>query len=82
MNAIVLTETGAADVLRLTETPDPTPGPGEVVVELRASAINHRDIFLRRGIAPSPLPVIPGSDGAGVVRQLGAGVSGVAESLP
>lgn len=79
MNAIVLTETGAADVLRLTETPDPTPGPGEVVVELRASAINHRDIFLRRGIAPSPLPVIPGSDGAGVVRQLGAGVSGVAE---
>ena len=37
-------------------------------------------MFLRKGIAPSPLPVIPGSDGAGVVRSLGAGVSGVSEA--
>jgi NADPH:quinone reductase-like Zn-dependent oxidoreductase len=79
VNAIVLRETGAPDVLRLESVPDPEPGPGEVVVALRAAALNRRDVFLRKGIAPSPLPVIPGSDGAGVVRSLGAGVSGVAE---
>ena len=79
MNAIQLTETGAPDVLKLSTIPDPVAGPGEVIVELRAAALNRRDVFLRKGIAPSPLPVIPGSDGAGVVRSLGAGVGGVAE---
>lgn len=79
MNAIVLTETGGPDVLKLGTAPDPVAGPGEVVVALRAAALNRRDVFLRKGIAPSPLPVIPGSDGAGVVRALGAGVAGVAE---
>jgi zinc-binding alcohol dehydrogenase/oxidoreductase len=79
VNAIVLRETGAPEVLRLESVPDPEPGPGEVVVALRAAAFNRREIFLRKGIAPSPLPVIPGSDGAGVVRSVGAGVSGVAE---
>ena len=79
MDAIVLSETGGPEVLRLGEAPDPTPGPGEVVVALKAAALNRRDVFLRKGIAPSPLPVIPGSDGAGVVRSLGQGVGGVAE---
>ncbi len=79
MNAVVLRETGAPEVLRLDSAPDPEPGPGEVVVALRAAALNRRDVFLRKGIAPSPLPVIPGSDGAGVVRSLGPGASGVAE---
>jgi NADPH:quinone reductase-like Zn-dependent oxidoreductase len=79
VNAVVLRETGAPEVLRVDTVPDPEPGPGEVVVALRAAALNRRDVFLRKGIAPSPLPVIPGSDGAGVVRSLGAGVSGVAE---
>ena len=79
MNAIQLTETGPPEVLKITSVPDPVAGPGEVVVELRAAALNRRDVFVRKGIAPSPLPVIPGSDGAGVVRTLGAGVSGVAE---
>ena len=50
-----------------------------MVVALRAAALNRRDVFLRKGIAPSPLPVIPGSDGAGVVQAIGAGVSGLAE---
>jgi NADPH:quinone reductase-like Zn-dependent oxidoreductase len=79
MNAVVLRETGAPDVLRLDSAPDPEAGPGEVVVALRAAALNRRDVFLHKGIAPSPLPVIPGSDGAGVVRSLGPGTSGVAE---
>ncbi|HMM49714.1 MAG TPA: zinc-binding dehydrogenase [Miltoncostaeaceae bacterium] len=78
MDAIILSGTGGPDVLRLGTAPDPTAGPGQVVVQIRAAAVNHRDVFLRRGIAPSPLPVIIGSDGVGVVRELGAGVSGVA----
>jgi zinc-binding alcohol dehydrogenase/oxidoreductase len=79
VNAVVLRETGAPDVLRLEAVPDPEPGPGEVLVALRAAALNRRDIFVRKGIAPSPLPVIPGADGAGVVQALGAGVSGLSE---
>ena len=79
MNAVVLTETGAPDVLRIGTAPDPVAGPGEVVVALRAAALNRRDVFLRKGIAPSPLPVIPGSDGAGVVHSIGSGVSGLSE---
>jgi NADPH:quinone reductase-like Zn-dependent oxidoreductase len=79
MDAVVLTETGPPDVLRLGRADDPQAGPGEVVVALRAAALNRRDVFLRKGIAPSPLPVIPGSDGAGVVRTVGSGVQGIAE---
>ena len=79
MNAIVLKETGGPEVLRPGTADDPVAGHGEVVIELRAAALNRRDIFVRKGIAPSPLPIIPGSDGAGVVRALGDGVRGVAE---
>ncbi len=79
MQAIQLTETGPPEVLSLREVPDPEPGPGQAVVELRAAALNRRDVFLRKGIAPSPLPVIPGSDGAGVIRSLGPGAAGFSE---
>lgn len=79
MNAVVLTETGAPDVLRIGSAPDPVAGAGEVVVALRAAALNRRDVYLRKGVAPSPLPVIPGSDGAGVVHSIGSGVGGLAE---
>jgi zinc-binding alcohol dehydrogenase/oxidoreductase len=78
MNAVVLEETGPPEVLRLKSVADPEAGPGEAVVELRAAALNRRDIFVRKGIARVPLPVILGSDGAGVVRSLGPGASGVA----
>lgn len=71
MQAIVLTETGGPEVLRLAEAPDPEPGAGEVVVELRACALNRRDTIVRKGAYPSPLPLIPGSDGAGVRRDTG-----------
>jgi NADPH:quinone reductase-like Zn-dependent oxidoreductase len=50
---------------------DPRPRPGEVVVELRAAGINRRDLLVRRGVYPFPLPLIPGSDGAGVRRDTG-----------
>ena len=75
MNAIVLRELGAAEKLRLEQAPDPKPGPGQAVVRLRAAALNHRDAWIRRGqYAGIRLPIILGSDGAGVVESLGAGV--------
>ena len=57
--------------LRVESVADPTPGPGEVLVELRAAALNRRDLLVRNGIYPFPLPLTPGSDGAGVRRDTG-----------
>jgi NADPH:quinone reductase-like Zn-dependent oxidoreductase len=51
--------------------PDPVPGPGEVLVELRTAGLNRRDSLVSRGTYPFPLPLIPGSDGAGVRRDTG-----------
>ncbi len=74
MKAVVLHETGEARELRWEEVSTPKPGPGEVVVRLRAAALNHRDIWIRRGqYAGIKLPVILGSDGAGEVAEVGPG---------
>jgi NADPH:quinone reductase-like Zn-dependent oxidoreductase len=72
--ATVLAEHGPPDVLRVETFPDPAPGPGEVVVELRAAALNRRDTYVRAGASPAhrfPLPLVLGSDGAGVRRDTG-----------
>jgi len=60
--------------LRYEEAPDPVAGPGEVVVELKASAVNRRDLLVRDPPGPAyqfDLPIIPGSDGAGIRRDTG-----------
>lgn len=76
MKAIVLRELGSVDNLKLEEVPDPQPGPGEVVVQLHAAALNHRDVFIVQKLYPNiKLPAILGSDGAGVVSAVGEGVS-------
>ncbi len=51
--------------------PDPVPGDGEVLVELRCAALNRRDSLVASGTYPFPLPLVPGSDGAGVRRDTG-----------
>ena len=79
MKAIRMSEPGGPEVLVLEDVPDLQPGPGEVVVELKAAALNRRDVFVRKGVAKVPLPLTPGSDGAGVVSAIGDGVKGVAE---
>ena len=79
MQAIRMNEPGGPEVLVLEQVPDPAPGPGEVVVALTAAALNRRDVFVRKGVAKVPLPLTPGSDGAGVVHAVGAGVTGVSE---
>lgn len=79
MKAIRMSEPGGPEVLVLEEVPDPQPGAGEVVVALKAAALNRRDVFVRKGVAKVPLPLTPGSDGAGIVHAVGDGVTGVAE---
>jgi zinc-binding alcohol dehydrogenase/oxidoreductase len=71
MKAIVVREGGA---LSYEDFEDPVAGPGEVIVELRAAALNRRDLLVRSPPGPAyrfPLPLIPGSDGAGVRRDTG-----------
>ena len=79
MKAIRMNEPGGPEVLVLEDVPDLEPGPGEVVVHLKAAALNRRDVFVRKGVAKVPLPLTPGSDGAGVVSAVGAGVTRVSE---
>ena len=57
--------------LRHETVPDPVPGPGEVLVELRTAALNRRDLLVCKGTYPFPLPLVPGSDGAGIRRDTG-----------
>lgn len=65
MKAAVLT---AVNHLEIEDRPRPTPGPGEVVIHLRAAALNHRDVWIKTGqYAGLKFPIVPGSDGAGVV---------------
>lgn len=79
MRAIVLTEYGEVDVLRLSEVSDPIPGPEEVLVDIVATALNRADLLQRRGLYPSPslagftppAPEIPGMEFSGRVAALG-----------
>lgn len=78
MRAILITETGGPEVLRLVELPDPEPGPGQLLVEVAAAGVNFIDTYHRSGLYPMPLPFIPGAEGAGTVIGVGPGVEGVA----
>lgn len=79
MKALVFYEHGELDRLHIADVPQPQPGPGEALVEVKASALNHLDIWVRRGWPGLKLamPHILGADGAGVVVALGEGVTGV-----
>jgi zinc-binding alcohol dehydrogenase/oxidoreductase len=75
MRAVVLHAVGDVDHLRVEERADLYPDAGEAVVRLRAAALNHRDVWIRKGLyAGIKLPVVLGSDGAGQVVDVGAGV--------
>jgi NADPH:quinone reductase-like Zn-dependent oxidoreductase len=67
MKAVRFHEHGGPDVLRYEDAPDPEPGPGEVLVRVRACALNHLDLWNRRGVVRMPLPHIPGADVAGEI---------------
>ncbi len=71
MKAVRIHEDGGPEVLRYEDAPDPVPGAGEVLIELRAASLNHLDIWIRKGLPSVPKPRILGADGAGVVAGSG-----------
>lgn len=79
MRAIEILGGFGLDHLKLVDRPDPAPGPGQVVVAMKAASLNYRDLLVATGKynPKMPLPRIPCSDGAGVVEAVGEGVSTV-----
>jgi len=77
MKTILFHTHGGPDVLEYAEIPTPEPGPGQVLVRLRAAALNRLDLWVRNGWPGIKLtyPHIPGADGAGEIAALGAGVT-------
>jgi zinc-binding alcohol dehydrogenase/oxidoreductase len=74
MEAVRLHETGGPQSLRLDRIPTPAAGEGEVLVRLRAAALNRRDVFITEGLYPDiRMPVTLGADGAGEIEAVGAG---------
>jgi NADPH:quinone reductase-like Zn-dependent oxidoreductase len=67
VKAIRIHEDGGPDVLRYEDAPDPVPGTGQVLIDLRAASLNHLDVWIRRGLPSVPKPRILGADGAGLV---------------
>jgi NADPH:quinone reductase-like Zn-dependent oxidoreductase len=79
MKAVRLNELGGPEKLHVEEIADPVAGAGEIVIKISRAAFNRRDVFITQGLYPGiELPKTLGSDGAGVVAALGAGVSGPA----
>jgi NADPH:quinone reductase-like Zn-dependent oxidoreductase len=76
MKAIRFHEFGGADVLKFEDTPIPEIGPNDVLLQLKAAALNHLDLWVRSGDREKniSLPHIPGSDGAGIIAQVGSAV--------
>jgi NADPH:quinone reductase-like Zn-dependent oxidoreductase len=72
VKAIRIHEDGGPEVLRYEDAPDPVPGKGQVLIDLRAASLNHLDVWIRKGLPSVPKPRILGADGAGVVVS-GAG---------
>lgn len=77
MKAVLVSEPGGPEKLQVVELPDPTPGPGEVAIEIHASALNRADLLQRRGLYPPPPGTtdILGLECAGVVSELGPGTT-------
>ena len=78
MHAIVITSPGGPDVLKWAEVPDPEPGPGEVLIDIAASAVNRADLLQRQGFYPPPAgaPPYPGLECSGRIAAAGPGVTG------
>lgn len=79
MKAIVFEQHGGPEVLKYTDAPEPAVRANDVLVRVKACALNHLDLWVRRGMpnVPIPLPHIPGSDIAGEIAQIGSDVTTV-----
>ena len=76
MKAIQIRETGGPEVLQLVELQIPAPGPGQVLIRVEAIGVNFIEIYFRKGQYKATFPMIPGSEAAGTVEELGPGVNG------
>ncbi len=81
MKAVVIREHGGVEKLLYEEVETPSPGPGQVLVRIGASGVNHLDHDVREGVSgiPVTLPHVPGSEGVGEIAALGAGVERLRE---
>ncbi len=79
MKAVRVHQFGGPEVMKFEDVPDPSPGPGQVVVHVRAAGVNPVDTYIRTGTyaRKPPLPYTPGSDAAGTIEHVGAGVTKV-----
>src|SRR3569833_1979045 len=76
MNAIQIQNTGGPEVLQLADLPIPVPGPGQVLIRVEAVGVNFIEIYFRKEQYKATMPLIPGSEAAGTVEDLGSGVTG------
>jgi putative PIG3 family NAD(P)H quinone oxidoreductase len=76
MRAVVIEKTGGPEVLQVRDVPDPLPGPGEVLIDIAATAINFADLLQRSGYYPAPagVPPWPGLECSGTIAKVGEGV--------
>lgn len=77
MKAVRVHAYGGPEVLKYEDCPDPSPAPGQALVEIQAVGVNYTDIYSRSGLYPASPPVIPGVEAAGVVAAVGGGVTEV-----
>jgi len=77
MKAAMIREFGGPEVLRYEDVPDPKPRKDEVLVRVRACALNHLDLWVRKGLPGVKLPHILGSDIAGEIVEVGEYVTGL-----
>ena len=78
MKAIQFHSTGGPEVLQVADLPIPEPGPGQILIRIEAIGVNFIEIYFRKGVYKAALPLIPGSEAAGTVEELGPGVTGFA----
>jgi NADPH:quinone reductase len=76
MNAIQIQTTGGPEVLQVVDLPIPVPGPGQVLIRVEAVGVNFIEIYFRKGQYKATMPLIPGSEAAGTIEELGSGVTG------
>src|SRR3989338_609696 len=80
IKAVICRRHGGPDVLEYTDVPDPSAGPGQILVRVKACALNHLDLWIRQGIPAYSIqmPHISCCDVAGVVERVGQGVTHIA----
>ncbi|HEY1803485.1 MAG TPA: quinone oxidoreductase [Terracidiphilus sp.] len=76
MKAIQIQSTGGPEALRLVDLPIPQPGPGQVLIRIEATGVNFIEVYFRKGVYKASFPMVPGSEAAGTVEELGPGVNG------